>query len=61
MLDACVQAKRCAAHVIGVRADTLDDPEIGKPQITIWTSSAPSWAAFDPNIRRDEKQSPPPQ
>ena len=48
-------------QVIGVRADTLDDPEIGKPQMTIWTSSAPSWAAFDPNIRRDEKQSPPPQ
>ena len=37
-------------HMIGVRAGTLDDPEIGKPQITIWTSSAPSWAVFDPNI-----------
>ena len=48
-------------HMIGVRAGTLDDPEIGKPQMTIWTSSAPSWAMFDPNIQRDEKQSPPPQ
>ncbi|MGA7374633.1 MAG: GFA family protein [Methyloceanibacter sp.] len=46
-------------HMIGVRAGTLDDPEIGKPQMTIWTSSAPSWAVFDPNIQRDEKQSPP--
>ena len=45
--------------MIGVRAGTLDDPEIGKPQMTIWTSSAPSWAVFDPNIQRDEKQSPP--
>jgi hypothetical protein len=27
--------------MIGVRAGTLDDPEIGKPQMTIWTSSAP--------------------
>jgi hypothetical protein len=48
-------------HMIGVRAGTLDDPEIGKPQMTIWTSSAPSWAVFDPNIQRHEKQSPPPQ
>jgi hypothetical protein len=47
--------------MIGVRAGTLDDPEIGKPQITIWTSSAPSWAVFDANIQQDEKQSPPPQ
>jgi hypothetical protein len=36
-------------HMIGVRAGTLDDPEIGKPQMTIWTASAPSWAVFDPN------------
>jgi hypothetical protein len=48
-------------HMIGVRAGTLDDPEIGKPQVTIWTSSAPSWAVFDPSIERDEKQSPPPR
>ena len=48
-------------HMIGVRAGTLDDAEIGKPQMTIWTSSAPSWAVFDPNIQRDEKQSPPSQ
>jgi hypothetical protein len=48
-------------HMTGVRAGTLDDPEIGKPQVTIWTSSAPSWAVFDPNIERDEKQSPPPR
>jgi hypothetical protein len=48
-------------HMIGVRAGTLDDPEIGKPQMTIWTSSAPSWAVFDPTIQWDQKQSPPPQ
>jgi hypothetical protein len=46
--------------MIGVRAGTLDDPEIGKPQVTIWTSSAPSWAVFDQYIPRGEKQSPPP-
>ena len=41
-------------HMIGVRAGTFDDPEIGKPQMTIWTSSAPSWAVFDLNNPLDE-------
>jgi hypothetical protein len=44
---------------IGVRAGTLDDPDLGNPQITIWTSSAPSWACFDPALPREEKQAPP--
>jgi len=44
---------------IGVRAGALDDPDLGKPQITIWTSSAPSWACFDPALPREEKQAPP--
>lgn len=48
-------------HYIGVRAGTLDDPEIGKPQMTIWTSSAPSWAAFEPGILHEPKQAPPPK
>ena len=46
-------------HYIGVRAGTLDDPELGRPQITIWTSSAPSWAFFDPVLPQEERQSPP--
>jgi hypothetical protein len=47
-------------HYIGVRAGTLDDPELGKPQMTIWTKSAPSWAAFHPELPQHEDQSPPP-
>ncbi|MGC1347945.1 MAG: GFA family protein, partial [Methyloceanibacter sp.] len=43
---------------IGVRAGTLDDPELGKPQMAIWTSSPPS--AFDPTIPREPKQPRPP-
>jgi hypothetical protein len=35
-------------HMIGVRAGTLDDPEIGKPQMTIWTSRAPSFRPEHP-------------
>jgi hypothetical protein len=48
-------------HFIGVRAGTLDDPELGKPAMTIWTSSAPSWAAFDAGIPHEPRQSPPPK
>ncbi len=47
-------------HLLSVRAGTLDDPEIGKPSMTIWTSMAPSWAAIDPNIPQAERQPPPP-
>jgi prepilin-type processing-associated H-X9-DG protein len=35
---------------IRVRAGTLDDPELMAPQATIWTDSAPSWAAIDPGL-----------
>jgi hypothetical protein len=47
-------------HYIGIRAGTLDEPDLGKPQITIWTSSAPRWACFDPDLPCEEKQVPPP-
>jgi hypothetical protein len=47
-------------HYVGVRAGTLDDPELGKPQMTIWTASAPSWAAFEPDVPREERQPVPP-
>jgi hypothetical protein len=48
-------------HYIGVRAGTLDDPELGKPQMTIWVASAPSWAAFAEGVPQVEKGSPPPK
>ncbi len=37
-------------HVVVVRAGTLDDPEIGRPQSTIWAAAAPSWACIDPAL-----------
>lgn len=43
-------------HLIVVRAGTLDDPEIARPQLTIWTDQAPSWACFDPDIPQAEGQ-----
>lgn len=46
-------------HLIFVRAGTLDDPELAKPTMTIWTSQAPSWACFDPDLPQIERQPPP--
>ena len=46
-------------HLIFIRAGALDDPEIAKPVATIWTSAAPSWAAFDPDLPQLEGQPPP--
>jgi hypothetical protein len=37
-------------EVIVVRLGALDDREIGNPQSTIWTSSAPSWGYVDPEV-----------
>ncbi|QCI65460.1 GFA family protein [Phreatobacter stygius] len=33
-----------------VRAGALDDPELSRPQSTIWTASAPSWGFVDPEL-----------
>lgn len=46
-------------HLIFVRAGTLDDSEVSKPSMTIWTSQAPSWACFDERLPRIEQQPPP--
>jgi hypothetical protein len=45
-------------HILAVRAGMLDDPEVAKPEITIWVKEAPSWAAIDPNLPQDEGQPP---
>jgi hypothetical protein len=63
---ACLQTSCSAAsgnimhrrQVISIRAGTLDDPEVGKPGKTIWTSSAPSWGVFDPDIPRERAAAP---
>ncbi len=46
-------------HQIMVRAGTLDDPEIGRPGATIWTTEAPSWACISAELPRVERQPPP--
>jgi len=46
-------------HRIFVRSGTLDDREIVKPAVTIWSSQAPSWACVDGRIPCLEGQAPP--
>jgi hypothetical protein len=46
-------------HLMVVRAGALDDPEIAQPALTIWTSTAPTWACFDPEVPQVEGQPPP--
>jgi hypothetical protein len=46
-------------HLVFVRTGTLDDPNLAEPAMTIWTSSAPQWACFDPALPKVEGQPPP--
>ena len=46
-------------HLVFVRAGSLDDPEIARPALTIWTATAPSWACIADNLPRVERQPPP--
>ena len=46
-------------HLIFVRVGTFDDPELAKPAMTIWTSSAPRWACIAEDLPQLEGQPPP--
>ena len=46
-------------HIIGVRAGTLDDPNLVEPAVTIWAASAPRWACISKSIPRVLRQPPP--
>jgi hypothetical protein len=46
-------------HLTILRAGTLDDPELAKPSLTIWTDSAPSWACIDEQLPCTRGQPPP--
>jgi hypothetical protein len=52
-------ASEARPHLLILRAGTLDDPEIARPSLTIWTDSAPSWACVDASVPRTPKQPPP--
>jgi hypothetical protein len=46
-------------NLIILRAGTLDDPEVVKPSLTIWTDSAPSWACINDALPCTPRQPPP--
>ncbi len=46
-------------HLTFIRAGALDDPNLMKPQMTIWTESAPDWACSDPALPKVPGQPPP--
>lgn len=47
-------------HITIIRAGTLDEPALGRPQGIIWAASAPAWACFDASLPRIDGQPPPP-
>ena len=46
-------------QAIIVRAGTLDDPNLARPAVIIWTKSAPQWACFDPALPQSSDGQPP--
>ncbi|MGO9818368.1 MAG: GFA family protein [Acidocella sp.] len=46
-------------HLIFIRAGALDDPNLVKPAMNIWTASAPEWVCLDPTLPATERQPPP--
>ncbi|WP_156679257.1 GFA family protein [Sphingomonas profundi] len=47
-------------HLVTVRVGSLDDPEVGAPQSTIWTAAAPTWASIDEALPKLAGQPAPP-
>jgi len=52
-------ASEARPHLVFVRVGSFDDPELGRPTLTAWTASAPSWACFDARLPSTERQPPP--
>jgi hypothetical protein len=48
-------------HLVGVRVGALDNPELARPQMTIWTGAAPNWACISDALPRFEGQAPLPK
>lgn len=46
-------------HLIFVRVGSMDDREAARPEMTIWTCEAPSWACIAEDIPRLQAQAPP--
>ncbi len=38
----------------GLWAGSLDDPNIFKPQVNVWTRSAPAWSCYDSSLKKHD-------
>jgi len=47
------------AGLVFLRASSLDDPELFKPQVIVYTRSRPSWDKIDPDLPSFETMPPP--
>jgi len=45
--------------MVFVRASSLDDPEVFRPQVVVYTSRGPSWDKIDPDLQAFEEMPPP--
>lgn len=52
-------AAEARPHIVIVRAGTLDDPNVVKPSLNIWTDSAPTWACLNESLPKFPRQPPP--
>jgi hypothetical protein len=54
-----LSAAESRPHLVFVRAGSLDDREVARPAMTIWAAQAPTWAAIDSRLPREDAQPPP--
>ena len=47
-------------QIVAVRVGALDDPKSVRPEVTIWTASAPEWACIAADLPTFAGQPPPP-
>jgi hypothetical protein len=52
-------AAQSRPHLLFVRVGTLDEPSAVRPDMLIWTASAPPWACFNSDIPQLAGQPPP--
>lgn len=52
-------AAEARPNIVIVRAGTLDDPNVVKPALNIWTDSAPTWACLNESLPKFPRQPPP--
>lgn len=47
-----------AAHILSIKAGSLDDPSWFRPMANLWVASAQPWTVMDPELPRFEQMPP---